>query len=130
MQLFAALSEALNNQVRTVTAEKKQMIQEAKHMVKTIRQMEASLEDSKPRRSYRSNDDDDDLTISYPLTACLQDLKEKHAQVNRSHKERFDQVRSMSPHCACPPKIVLRLTVPQSSPRRLNPTHHISNQRS
>lgn len=103
MQLFTALSEALNNQVRIVNAEKKQMIQEAKNTITTIRQMEASLEDPKPRRSYRSNDDEDGLSISYPLTACLQALKEKHAQVNRSHKERFEQIRSMflPPPCAC-----------------------------
>ncbi|KUI64746.1 Anaphase spindle elongation protein 1 [Cytospora mali] len=94
-ELFTALSEALNNQVRIVTAEKKQMIQEAQSMVTTIRQMEASLEDPKPRGSYRSSQNDDGLDISYPLTSCLQALKEKHAQVTKVHRERFEQVRKL-----------------------------------
>lgn len=94
-ELFTALSEALNNQVRTVTAEKKHMIQEAQNMITTIRQMEASIEDPKPRGSYRSSHNDDGLEISYPLTRCLQALKEKHAQVSRVHRERFEQIRKL-----------------------------------
>lgn len=92
MQLFAALSETLNNQVRLVTQEKKQIISEAQNMITTIRQMEASLEDPKPRGG--SQGQDDGLEISYPLTRCIQALKEKHAQVSRVHKERFAQVKS------------------------------------
>ncbi|KAL1862445.1 Microtubule bundling protein [Diaporthe australafricana] len=92
-ELFAALSEALNNQVRLVTHEKKQIISEAQNMITTIRQMEASLEDPKPRGDYHSQDDG--LDISYPLTRCLQGLKEKHAQVSRMHKERFAQVKKL-----------------------------------
>ncbi|KAF7543743.1 hypothetical protein G7046_g9940 [Stylonectria norvegica] len=91
-ELFAALSEALNNQVRLVTAEKKDMIEEAKKIITIIRQMEASLDDSKHRRDYQ---DDDDLKLTYPLTRCLQALKEKHTQINRLHKERYEQVRKL-----------------------------------
>jgi protein regulator of cytokinesis 1 len=80
----------LNNQVRLVTAEKKGMVEEAQKMITTIRQMEASLDDAKPRRS-----DDGDLKITYPLTRCLQVLKEKHMQVSRLHRERYEQVKSM-----------------------------------
>lgn len=69
------------------------MIEEAKKVITTIRQMEASLDDSKHRRDYQ---DDDDLKITYPLIRCLQGLKEKHIQVGRLHRERFEQVKSMS----------------------------------
>ncbi|KAK2604534.1 hypothetical protein N8I77_007455 [Diaporthe amygdali] len=92
-ELFAALSETLNNQVRLVTQEKKQIISEAQNMITTIRQMEASLEDPKPRGG--SQGQDDGLEISYPLTRCIQALKEKHAQVSRVHKERFAQVKKL-----------------------------------
>lgn len=100
-QLFEALSEALNNQVRLVTAEKKEMVDEAKKTITIIRQMEASLEDSKPSR--RSVDEDDELKITYPLNRCLQVLKEKHAQISRLHKERYEQVKS-----TCRPKATAR----------------------
>jgi protein regulator of cytokinesis 1 len=90
-QLFSALSETLNNQVRQVTAEKKDMVQEAQKIITTIRQMEASLDDTKGRREYS---DDDDLNITYPLTRSLQYLKEKHTQISRLHKDRFEQVKS------------------------------------
>lgn len=69
------------------------MVEEAKKIITTIRQMEASLDDSKHRRDYQ---DDDDLKITYPLIRCLQALKEKHIQVGRLHRERFEQVKSMS----------------------------------
>jgi protein regulator of cytokinesis 1 len=55
--------------------------------------MEASLDDPKPRR----NQDEDQLVITYPLVRCLQALKEKHGQVSRLHKERFEQVKSAFP---------------------------------
>jgi protein regulator of cytokinesis 1 len=79
----------LQNQVRLVAAEKKGMVEEAQKMITTIRQMEASLDDGKPRR-----DADGDLKITYPLTRCLQVLKEKHIQVSRLHRERYEQVKS------------------------------------
>ncbi|KJZ70924.1 hypothetical protein HIM_09675 [Hirsutella minnesotensis 3608] len=92
-ELFAALSEALNNQVRLVSAEKKDMMDEAKKTITVIRQMEASLDGSKPvRRSY---DEDEELKITYPLSRCLQHLREKHIQIARLHKERFDQVKKL-----------------------------------
>jgi Ase1/PRC1/MAP65 family protein len=90
-QLFAALSETLHNQVRLVTAEKKDMVDEAQRMITAIRQMEASLDDSRPRRDYQ---DDKDFKVSFPLMRCLQVLKEKHIQISRLHKERFEQVKS------------------------------------
>ncbi|KAK4456213.1 anaphase spindle elongation protein 1 [Podospora aff. communis PSN243] len=94
-ELFAALSEALHNQVRLVTAEKKDLIEEAQKMVTAIRQMESSLDDSRPRRGDYAGEEDDDLKITYPLTRCLQILKEKHIQISRLHKERFEQVKKL-----------------------------------
>ena len=78
--------------MRLVNTEKKEMIDEAKKIITTIRQMEASLDDSKShRRDYQS---DDEFQITYPLVRCLQELQEKHIQIKRLHKERFEQVRS------------------------------------
>lgn len=70
------------------------MVDEAKKIITVVRQMETSLDDSKNRRDYQ---DDEDLTITYPLVRCLQALKEKHSQISRIHKERFEQVKSMFP---------------------------------
>lgn len=69
------------------------MIDEAKTIITRIREMESSLDDSKSRRDY----DTDDISITYPLNVCLQTLKEKHTQIARLHRERFEQVKSMSP---------------------------------
>ncbi|KAK3295776.1 microtubule associated protein-domain-containing protein [Chaetomium fimeti] len=93
-ELFAALSDALQNQVRQVTEEKKGMVEEAQKMITTIRQMEASLDDGKSRRDYQGSDDGN-LKITYPLTRCLQVLKEKHIQVSRLHRERYEQVKKL-----------------------------------
>ncbi|KAK0388448.1 hypothetical protein NLU13_4692 [Sarocladium strictum] len=92
-ELFAALSEALNNQVRLVTAEKRDMVDEAKKIITTIRQMEASLDDS-ARRSR--NLEDEELQITYPLNRCLQVLREKQTQIARLHKERYEQVKKLA----------------------------------
>lgn len=70
------------------------MVDEARTIVTTIRQMEASLDDSRPR-SYQG--DDDDLHITYPLNECLLVLKEKHLHISRLHRERFEQVESKLP---------------------------------
>jgi Ase1/PRC1/MAP65 family protein len=99
-QLFAALSETLHNQVKQVTSEKKKMVEEANGIITIIRQMEVSLEDSRARRSQRS---DDELKITYPLTRCLAGLKEKQVQIARLHRERWEQVKSMSLSCSPPP---------------------------
>jgi protein regulator of cytokinesis 1 len=74
-----------------VTTEKKTLVEDAQKMITTIRQMEASLDDGRPRRDYQ----DDELKITYPLTRCLQTLKEKHMHVSRLHRERYEQVKSM-----------------------------------
>ena len=68
------------------------MIDEAQRLITVIRQMEASLDDPKSRREYGSQEND--LQVTYPLTRCLQVLKEKHIQIGRLHKERYEQVKS------------------------------------
>lgn len=69
------------------------MVEEAQKMITTIRQMEASLDDGNQRRDNQA-DGDGELKITYPLTRCLKVLKEKHIQVSRLHRERYEQVKS------------------------------------
>ncbi|XP_014551944.1 hypothetical protein COCVIDRAFT_41812 [Bipolaris victoriae FI3] len=93
-ELFSALSETLHSQLRQVTNEKHEMTEEAHRLLKTIRQMEASLDDSRPNPNYDDHDDDD--AITFPLTRCLQSLKERYNSVSRRHQERFEQVRKLA----------------------------------
>lgn len=85
----------MSSQVRLVSTERKELIDEAKKMMTSIRQMEASLEGLPQRRG--EYEEDDELKITYPLKRCLQGLREKHGQVSRLHKERFEQVKSRFP---------------------------------
>ncbi|KAF5136545.1 Anaphase spindle elongation protein 1 [Metarhizium anisopliae] len=129
-ELFTALSEALNSQVRLVTTEKKDMIDEAKKIITTIRQMETSLDDSKPRRGEYQ--EDEEFKITYPLNRCVQGLREKHIQISRLHKERFEQVKTLvealesySSHLE--PTFV-QIALPPTGPNQsLPPTFDISN---
>lgn len=68
------------------------MLDEATSIITTIRQMEASLDDSKARASHPSGNDD--LKVTYPLSRCLVGLKEKHQQMSKLHRERYEQVNS------------------------------------
>ncbi|KAI1327879.1 microtubule associated protein-domain-containing protein [Xylariaceae sp. FL0255] len=90
-ELFAALSETLTNQVKAVTAEKNEMVVEAERIITLIRQMEISLDDTRTQRNL----DDDDLQVTFPLTRCLTVLKEKHMQISKLHRERFEQVKKL-----------------------------------
>lgn len=78
----------MNNQLNTVTKEKHELSEKAQHLIKTIRQMERSLDDA-------TSHDDDGMVLTYPLLACLQHLKEKHQVFARLHRERFEQVRKL-----------------------------------
>lgn len=69
------------------------MTEEAHRIIKTIRQMEASLEDEKPGQAYQL--EDEELKVSTPLNRCLKVLKEKHNTISKIHRDRFEQVRSM-----------------------------------
>ena len=68
------------------------MTEEAYRVIKTIRQMEASLEDEKPHGEFAL--EDEHLKVFTPLTRCLKGLKEKHNSIARIHHERFEQVKS------------------------------------
>ena len=67
-------------------------MEEAHRIIRTIRQMEASLEDHKVTTSYRL--DSEDLQVTLPLNRCLQGLKETYNTVAKLHRERFEQVKS------------------------------------
>lgn len=69
------------------------MTDEAHRIIKTIRQLEASLEDEKPGSAYQM--EDEELKVYTPLNRCLKGLKEKHNSISRIHRDRFEQVRSM-----------------------------------
>lgn len=71
------------------------MEEEAQRLIKTIKQMEVSLEDEKANGQYELNEDD--LHVSYPLNRCLNFLREKHNTMSKLHRERFEQVKSKSP---------------------------------
>ena len=68
------------------------MTEEAHRLTNAIKQMEASLDDNKPNPNYEM--DDNGIKVTYPLTRCLQALKEKYNAVSKLHHERFEQVRS------------------------------------
>lgn len=75
--------------MRIVAAEKNDLTEEANRIIISIKQMEKSLDDNKS--GYESADE---LKVTYPLSRCLQGLKEKHHQISRIHRERFEQVKS------------------------------------
>ncbi|PBP25375.1 microtubule associated protein [Diplocarpon rosae] len=127
--LFTALSETLHNQVRMVAAEKKDLTDEAQRIITTIKQMDASLDDKKSSREYQA--ENEDLKITYPLTRCVQGLKEKHLQISKLHRERFEQVKklvqaleSYSSHLE--PSFI-KITLPPTSPNAsIPPTFDLS----
>lgn len=86
-----------------MAAEKKELVDEAKKIITTIRQMEASLEGHQQRRG--DCQDDQEFKITYPLNRCLQGLREKHIQIGRLHKERFEQVKSRLSSQSCNTRI-------------------------
>ncbi|KAL2357557.1 microtubule associated protein-domain-containing protein [Cryomyces antarcticus] len=92
-ELFSALSETLHNQLRLVATEKHNLTEEAQRLARTIRQMEASLDDSKSNSNYDL--EDEELKVTFPLLTCLQSLKEKYNTVSKLHRERFEQVKKL-----------------------------------
>ncbi|KAI9678553.1 MAG: hypothetical protein M1817_005610 [Caeruleum heppii] len=93
-ELFTALSESLHNHLRLVTSEKIEMTDEANRIIKTIKQMEASLDDDRGNRDFEP--EDAALKVTYPLTDCLRGLKEKYSTINKIHKERYEEVRKLA----------------------------------
>ncbi|KAK4986622.1 Microtubule bundling protein [Elasticomyces elasticus] len=92
-ELFSALSETLHNQLKLVATEKHELTEEAQRLIKTIRQMEASLDDSTAQDGYDT--EDSDIKVTYPLLNCLQTLKEKHHTISKLHRERLEQVKKL-----------------------------------
>lgn len=106
-------------------SEKTGLTEEAHRIIKSIRQMEASLEDDKVITSYRS--EDEDIKVTVPLIRCLQGLKERHNTMAKLHRERFEQVKSK--HLA-PGHKALQLMSAQSLYKPSNHIRRISNPRS
>ncbi|KAK4504707.1 hypothetical protein PRZ48_002669 [Zasmidium cellare] len=92
-ELFSALSETLHNQLNLVAKEKHELTEEAKRLIKTIRQMERSLDDTRSKDEYEA--EKDGLKITYPLMNCIQRLKEKHHTISKLHRERYEQVKKL-----------------------------------
>ncbi|KAI2642684.1 microtubule associated protein-domain-containing protein [Xylaria nigripes] len=120
-ELFAALSETLNNHVQAVSSEKKNMLDEAERTISLIRQMETALDDTKTQRSHR-----DDLQVTFPLMQCLKSLKEKQTQISKQYRERFEQVKklaqaleSYSSHLE---PTFLKIALPPTGPKQSLPT--------
>ena len=76
-----------------MAAEKNEMTEEAQRIITTIKQMEASLDDNKAHHQYEA--EEEGMKVTFPLMRCLQGLKEKHLQISKLHRERFEQVKSM-----------------------------------
>jgi protein regulator of cytokinesis 1 len=66
------------------------MTEEAQRLIKTIKQMQDSMDDSKNGTRFKN----DDTQVTYPLTRCLKALQEKHSAVAKQYQERFEQIRS------------------------------------
>ncbi|RAH49845.1 putative microtubule associated protein (Ase1) [Aspergillus brunneoviolaceus CBS 621.78] len=92
-ELFSALSETLNNHLKLVDTEKKEMEEEAQRLITAIQHMEHSLVDEKANGQYKL--DHNALRVSYPLNRCLAFLREEHGALSKLHKERFEQVRKL-----------------------------------
>ena len=78
----------------TLNSEKNELTEEAHRIIKTIRQMEVSLEDEKRNNDYPL--EDDELKVTIPLARCIKHLKEKYNTIAKIHRERFEQVKSKS----------------------------------
>ncbi|KAK0778122.1 Microtubule bundling protein [Friedmanniomyces endolithicus] len=92
-ELFSALSETLHNQLNLVAKEKHDLTEEAQRLIAVIRQMERSLDDSRPDDDYEG--EHDGLKVAYPLLDCIQTLKEKHHTIAKLHRERYEQVKKL-----------------------------------
>ncbi|KAF2863147.1 hypothetical protein K470DRAFT_226918 [Piedraia hortae CBS 480.64] len=87
-ELFAALSDTLHQQLNQVAKEKHELTETAQKLIKSIRQMERSLDDDPS--------EEETLKVTHPLLDCIQSLKEKHHLISRQHRERFEQVRKLA----------------------------------
>lgn len=78
----------------TERSEKHELTEQARQLIKVIRQLEASLDDTKARDDY--DQEDGELKITYPLLQCVEHLRSKHQTINKLHRERYEQIKSLS----------------------------------
>ncbi|RMX84130.1 hypothetical protein D0869_04795 [Hortaea werneckii] len=90
-ELFSALSETLHNQLNAVAKEKHDLTEQAQALIKTIKQMERSLDDSRSSSEF----DAENLKVTFPLHSCIQSLKEKQHTISKLHRERYEQVKKL-----------------------------------
>ncbi|KAF2773031.1 hypothetical protein EJ03DRAFT_380287 [Teratosphaeria nubilosa] len=130
-ELFTALSDTLHNQLNLVAKEKHELTEEAQKLIKTIRQMERSLDDSRPSTSSDYESELDGLKVTFPLTDCIQALKEKHHTVSRLHRERYEQVKklveALDSYASHLEPSFIQIKLPPTSPNaKLSPTFDLS----
>ncbi|KAH9844592.1 cullin-associated NEDD8-dissociated protein 1, C-terminal part-like, partial [Teratosphaeria destructans] len=130
-ELFTALSDTLHNQLNLVAKEKHELTEEAQKLIKTIRQMERSLDDSRPSMSSDYESELDGLKVTFPLTDCIQALKEKHHTVSRLHRERYEQVKklveALDSYASHLEPSFIQIKLPPTSPTaKLSPTFDLS----
>lgn len=87
------MSETLHNQLNLVAKEKHDLTEEAHRLIKSIRQMERSLDDTRPEDDYGL--EREGLTVTTPLLDCIQALKAKHHTITKLHRERYEQVKKL-----------------------------------
>ncbi|CAZ82035.1 unnamed protein product [Tuber melanosporum] len=87
--LFAALNTALQDQMRSVIAEKNTLVEECNKVISSIKQMEKSLDD-KTKKSR------EELKITAPLLRCLEALRGKQENVKARHAERYNAIRELA----------------------------------
>ncbi|KAK3632876.1 Microtubule bundling protein [Elasticomyces elasticus] len=117
-ELFSALSETLHNQLNLVAKEKHDLTEEAQRLITVIRQMERSLDDSRPDDEYEG--EHDGMKITCPLLDCIQALKEKHHTISKLHRERYEQVKklveALESYASHLESTFVQITLPPTSP--------------
>ena len=90
---MSGFSLRISASVLIQSREKGALTEDANRLIKTIKQMETSLEDKATSSSYEL--ERDDLKVTLPLMHCLESLKIKHNSIAKVHRERLEQVQSM-----------------------------------
>nr|OQO25601.1 hypothetical protein B0A51_09149 [Rachicladosporium sp. CCFEE 5018] len=125
-ELFSALSETLHNQLNLVAKEKHDLTEEARRLIKLIRQLERSIDNAKPEDDYSAEE-----SVTYPLLTCIQALKEKHHTVAKLHRERYEQVKklveALESYASHLEPSFVRIKLPPTDPNaKLPPTFDLS----
>lgn len=112
-----------------VAKEKHDLTEEAQRLIKTIRQMERSLDDTRPKDDYEA--EKDGLKITFPLLNCIQRLKEKHHTIAKLHRERYEQVKklveALESYASHLEPSFVKIKLPPTSPKaEVSPTFDLS----